>query len=222
MKPEMERSGPGQPPGLGGRCGGNRPDRRSGSGGDGRDAGGRCRGPGPHGQGAARAHGRGTAPGPAAGHVQPDRPGRRAPCYGPSMSAASSATARRGTWALGRTSDALGVELVPTARLRHVAHLGVRRSSPRQPGRPGPAGPRRADRPGRRDLGLGPGRRRRPGLRPGPGFLPDRNPAPQPGRHWPGDYRPGGRRLDGHRPGLRRPARTRPAPPQLDPRLLKR
>jgi uncharacterized protein (TIGR03084 family) len=55
-------------------------------------------------------------------------PATRAPWYGPSMSAASSATARlMETWAHGQDiADALGVERVPTARLRHIAHLGVR------------------------------------------------------------------------------------------------
>ncbi|MEE2034843.1 TIGR03084 family metal-binding protein [Rhodococcus chondri] len=48
--------------------------------------------------------------------------------YGPPMSAASMATARlMETWAHGRdVADALGIEQPPTARLRHVAHLGVR------------------------------------------------------------------------------------------------
>ena len=55
-------------------------------------------------------------------------PATRAPWYGPSMSAASSATARlMETWAHGQDiADAVGVERVPTARLRHIAHLGVR------------------------------------------------------------------------------------------------
>jgi uncharacterized protein (TIGR03084 family) len=55
-------------------------------------------------------------------------PATRAPWFGPSMSAASSATARlMETWAHGQDiADALGVVRVPTARLRHVAHLGVR------------------------------------------------------------------------------------------------
>jgi uncharacterized protein (TIGR03084 family) len=55
-------------------------------------------------------------------------PATRAPWYGPSMSAASSATARlMETWAHGQDiADALGIERVPTARLRHIAHLGVR------------------------------------------------------------------------------------------------
>lgn len=55
-------------------------------------------------------------------------PGTRLPWYGPAMSAASSVTARlMETWAHGQdVADALGVTREPTARLRHVAHLGVR------------------------------------------------------------------------------------------------
>jgi uncharacterized protein (TIGR03084 family) len=54
-------------------------------------------------------------------------PGARLPWYGPDMSAASSVTARlMETWAHGQdVADALGVERSPTARLRHIAHLGV-------------------------------------------------------------------------------------------------
>ena len=50
------------------------------------------------------------------------------PWYGPPMSAASMATARlMETWAHGQDiADALGVSRTPTARLRHVAHIGVR------------------------------------------------------------------------------------------------
>lgn len=52
----------------------------------------------------------------------------RLPWFGPDMSAASSVTARiMETWAHGQDiADALGTRLEPTARLRHVAHLGVR------------------------------------------------------------------------------------------------
>jgi uncharacterized protein (TIGR03084 family) len=52
----------------------------------------------------------------------------RLPWYGPPMSAMSFATARlMETWAHGQdVVDAVGAERVPTARLRHVAHLGVR------------------------------------------------------------------------------------------------
>jgi uncharacterized protein (TIGR03084 family) len=52
----------------------------------------------------------------------------RLPWFGPDMSAASSVTARiMETWAHGQDlADALGQRLVPSARLRHVAHLGVR------------------------------------------------------------------------------------------------
>jgi uncharacterized protein (TIGR03084 family) len=48
--------------------------------------------------------------------------------FGPPMSARSMATARlMETWAHGTDiADTLGVELVPTARLRHIAHLGWR------------------------------------------------------------------------------------------------
>ncbi|MGI5482194.1 TIGR03084 family metal-binding protein [Streptomyces lavendofoliae] len=54
--------------------------------------------------------------------------GARFPWYGPPMSAASMATARlMETWAHGQdVADALGVTRVPTARLRHVAWIGVR------------------------------------------------------------------------------------------------
>jgi uncharacterized protein (TIGR03084 family) len=54
-------------------------------------------------------------------------PRQRLPWYGPDMSTASAATARlMETWAHGQdVADALGVERVPSLRLRHVAHLGV-------------------------------------------------------------------------------------------------
>ncbi|MGY1615481.1 TIGR03084 family metal-binding protein [Geodermatophilus sp. SYSU D00691] len=54
--------------------------------------------------------------------------GTKLPWYGPPMSAASSVTARlMETWAHGQdVHDALGLVRRPTARLRHVAHLGVR------------------------------------------------------------------------------------------------
>ena len=55
-------------------------------------------------------------------------PGTSLPWLGPAMSAASMATARlMETWAHGQdVADALGVVRTPTARLRHVAHIGVR------------------------------------------------------------------------------------------------
>jgi uncharacterized protein (TIGR03084 family) len=55
-------------------------------------------------------------------------PGTKTPWYGPPMSAASVATGRlMETWAHGQDiADALGVRTDPTARLRHIAHLGVR------------------------------------------------------------------------------------------------
>ncbi|MFC8075327.1 TIGR03084 family metal-binding protein [Streptomyces sp. NPDC057307] len=54
--------------------------------------------------------------------------GARFPWYGPPMSAPSMATARlMETWAHGQDiADALGVRREPTARLRHVAWIGVR------------------------------------------------------------------------------------------------
>jgi uncharacterized protein (TIGR03084 family) len=55
-------------------------------------------------------------------------PAQRLPWFGLPMSAASSLTARiMETWAHGQDiADALGVRRVSTARLRHVAHIGVR------------------------------------------------------------------------------------------------
>ncbi|MFJ8664375.1 TIGR03084 family metal-binding protein [Streptomyces sp. NPDC093600] len=55
-------------------------------------------------------------------------PGARFPWYGPPMSAASMGTARlMETWAHGQDiADTLGVVRAPTARLRHVAWIGVR------------------------------------------------------------------------------------------------
>jgi uncharacterized protein (TIGR03084 family) len=52
----------------------------------------------------------------------------RLPWYGPPMSVASMVTARlMETWAHGQDCfDALGVDRKPTARLRHIAHLGYR------------------------------------------------------------------------------------------------
>lgn len=54
--------------------------------------------------------------------------GTRLPWFGPPMKAPSMATARlMETWAHGQdVADALGAVRTPTARLRHVAHLGVR------------------------------------------------------------------------------------------------
>ncbi|MDY0813647.1 TIGR03084 family metal-binding protein [Kitasatospora purpeofusca] len=55
-------------------------------------------------------------------------PGTSLPWLGPPMKAASMATARlMETWAHGQdVADALGAVREPSARLRHVAHLGVR------------------------------------------------------------------------------------------------
>ena len=55
-------------------------------------------------------------------------PASRVPWYGPAMSAVSFATARlMETWAHGQdVADAVGVTRLPSPRLRHVAHIGVR------------------------------------------------------------------------------------------------
>ena len=55
-------------------------------------------------------------------------PGGKLPWFGPPMGAATMATARlMETWAHGQdVADALGVKREPTARLKNVAHLGVR------------------------------------------------------------------------------------------------
>jgi uncharacterized protein (TIGR03084 family) len=55
-------------------------------------------------------------------------PGTKVPWYGPPMSPASFATARlMEYWAHGQdVVDALGAIRQPTARLRHICHLGVR------------------------------------------------------------------------------------------------
>ena len=55
-------------------------------------------------------------------------PRRRIPWFGPPMGPASFVTARlMETWAHGQdVADTLGVEREPTARLRHVADIGVR------------------------------------------------------------------------------------------------
>jgi uncharacterized protein (TIGR03084 family) len=55
-------------------------------------------------------------------------PSLRVPWYGPPMAVASFATARlMETWAHGQdVADAIGATRVPTARLRHIAHIGVR------------------------------------------------------------------------------------------------
>jgi uncharacterized protein (TIGR03084 family) len=54
--------------------------------------------------------------------------GTRITWFGPPMSATSMATARlMETWAHGQdVADALGITRLPTPRLRHVAHIGVR------------------------------------------------------------------------------------------------
>jgi uncharacterized protein (TIGR03084 family) len=61
-------------------------------------------------------------------HLAGADPSRRVPWYGPPMGLVSFTTARlMETWAHGQdVVDAVGVRRVPTARLRHVADIGVR------------------------------------------------------------------------------------------------
>src|SRR5882757_646589 len=56
------------------------------------------------------------------------QPGVKMPWLGPPMGAASMITARlMETWAHGQdVADGLGIRREPTARIRHVAHIGVR------------------------------------------------------------------------------------------------
>ncbi len=76
-------------------------------------------------------------------------PAHRMPWYGPSMSVASALTARlMETWAHGQDiADAVGIDREPTARLRHVAHIGVgaRPYSFAANGLPAPATPVRVE-----------------------------------------------------------------------------
>jgi uncharacterized protein (TIGR03084 family) len=64
----------------------------------------------------------------ALGKALAGRSGDRLPWFGPPMGVPSMVTARlMETWAHGQDiADALRVERVPTARLKHVAHIGVR------------------------------------------------------------------------------------------------
>jgi uncharacterized protein (TIGR03084 family) len=76
-------------------------------------------------------------------------PAARLPWFGPAMSPASSVTARlMETWAHGQDIlDTLGIARVPTARLRHVADIGIRalRYSYAVNGLPLPADPIRVE-----------------------------------------------------------------------------
>jgi uncharacterized protein (TIGR03084 family) len=76
-------------------------------------------------------------------------PAARVPWFGPSMSVASSLTARiMETWAHGQDiADTVGVRREPTDRLRHVAHIGVgaRAFSYAANNRPVPAQPVRVE-----------------------------------------------------------------------------
>jgi uncharacterized protein (TIGR03084 family) len=73
------------------------------------------------------AHWRGTRDGVQRALSETD-PDRRIGWYGPPMKAASLGTARlMETWAHAQdVADALGIVRIPTERLRHVVHIGVR------------------------------------------------------------------------------------------------
>ena len=115
-------------------------------------------------------------------------PGQKLPWFGPPMSAASMATARiMETWAHGQDIvDGLGLARQPTARLRHVAHIGVRTVGfafmvhnlpvPAEPFRVELTGPNGAAWTWGRARGDEPGHRTRPRL------LPSGHPTPSPRR----------------------------------------
>lgn len=118
-------------------------------------------------------------------------PSVRVPWFGLPMSAASSLTARiMETWAHGQdVADALGVTRVPSARLRHVAHIGVgaRAFSYMANGLQVP----------------------RPGHRHCARLLPARHPAKASRRHRAGSYRSARRPVALHCAGIRRTSRPR-------------
>ena len=126
--------------------------------------------------------------------LEPLDPATRVPWYGPPMGARSFATARlMETWAHGQDIvDAVGAERPPTDRLRHIAHIGVRARpfsyAVRGLDAAQSAGGRRPDRPRRRAMGVGRGRRR---VDHGTGarLLPGRDAAPASRRHRPGGTR---------------------------------
>ena len=109
--------------------------------------------------------------------------GRKLPWFGPPMSAASMATARlMETWAHGLdVADALGVQRPATARLRSIAHIGVRTRdfafAINGLDRAGGSVPGRAARPRRLDLDVGAGGRRAAGDGLGRGLLRAGDPA---------------------------------------------
>ena len=143
-------------------------------------------------------------------------PALRVPWYGPPMSAASALTARiMETWAHGQdVADALGVRREPTARLRHVAHIGIgaRAYSYVVNGKHAAAGadPGGARRARRRHVDLG-ARTTPPTGSSGPRWTsasPSRNAAISPTRRWQVE-RAGRDRVDELRPGVRRARRSR-------------
>ena len=141
--------------------------------------------------------------------------GEKMPWFGPPMSPTSMATARfMETWAHSLdVADALGAVLVPTDRIRHVAHIGVRTRDFAfgAHGLPVPADEVRVelDAPSGETWTWGPedaaAARHRLGVR----LLPAGDPAPPPRRPRPARHRGRRRPVARPRPGLRRPSRSR-------------
>ncbi len=147
---------------------------------------------------------------------RPLDPKERVPWFGPAMSAASSLTARiMETWAHGQdVADTLGATREPTARLRHVAHIGVgaRAFSYAANGREQPQDPIRVEltAPDGDVWTWGPEDAADRVTGPAAGLLPGRHPAPPPRRRGPAGHRAGRDRVDVVRPGVRRRAGHRP------------
>ena len=143
--------------------------------------------------------------------------GTKLPWFGPPMSAASMATARlMETWAHGLdVTDALRQPPSVSARLRHIAHIGVRTRdfAFAQHGLPAPGEPFRVEltAPDGDDVVVRTGGRRPAGHRPGAGLLPAGHPAPAPRGPRAAGHRAGRRPLARPRPGLRRSAGPGPS-----------
>jgi uncharacterized protein (TIGR03084 family) len=156
-----------------------------------------------------------------AGALEGVDPAARAPWFGPSMAIFTLLTARlMETWAHGEdVAGALGVERPPTARLRHIAHLGVRTRGFAYASRGLPLPPVdvrvKLTGPGGETWTWGDEAAPSPGQRAGGRLLPGGHPTAHAGRHHPRRRGRRRRRVAGHRPGLRRPRRQGPDAPEL-------
>jgi uncharacterized protein (TIGR03084 family) len=143
-------------------------------------------------------------------------PSARVPWFGPTMSVASSLTARlMETWAHGQDiADTVGAQREPTHRLRHVAHIGVgvRAFSYQAHGLQPPAEPVRVElrAPSGALWTWGPEEAANRGDRTGAGLLPAGHAAPAPRRHDRHRYRRHRGPVAEHRPVVRRTARPGP------------